>query len=364
MWDYILNLLGFAGTPEREPENHFEVTAKPQTDAPLDDPGDDDPFGIFSPHETQDWRVTRASSRRAEVPNTNLAEGNLVTRRRIAIALLDLPSSSDEDDDEACIFAPNHPGSNAVASGMTADVYQQTHSELGSVAMKRLIMHEGASLEALQRHLYHEVTVHGQLHHENIVRLHGFDMMQLEMTLEWVEGMNLKQFIQTQPGCRVTWEFRGKAIARDIASALQHVHDKGIIHLDVKPDNILVPSADKNPVKLCDFGHSALLEPGKDFAQTASGSPLYMAPEIMRVGQATDKSDIYSFGMTLWEMTSGVEPFHGINSEAALLTAKQDSKRPDTTSIAPNAARLIQSMWSVKPKDRLSSEELVQRLMN
>ena len=139
-----------------------------------------------------------------------------------------------------------------------------------------------------------------QVSHPNVCRLH--DIVEIEghtfLAMEYVDGEDLASLL-----ARIGRLAPDKAIdvARDLCAALAAVHDKGIVHRDLKPANVLVDG--RGRARLTDFGLAIGLETPEPGA--IAGTPAYMAPEQLRGGEITFRSDLYALGLILYEMFTG-----------------------------------------------------------
>ena len=192
--------------------------------------------------------------------------------------------------------------------GGTAEVYRARDTHLGrTVAIKILTEAGMANPEAHARFLS-EARLTGGLVHENIIGFYDYGDHEGRpfLVTEYFDGESLGNAIR---GWR-TGDLRNKLlIARQIAGGLAYVHSKGVIHRDVKPDNVWIDGSGR--VKLIDFG----VAKSEEFSITAAGftlgTPYYMAPEQVRGDKPTPLVDIYSFGVLLFELVTGVRPFEG-----------------------------------------------------
>jgi serine/threonine protein kinase len=154
-----------------------------------------------------------------------------------------------------------------------------------------------------------EAKVLGSLAHPYIVRLLGLEEPGL-LLMEFIEGQTLASMIDEARAHRLGVS-DAMRVAIHLAAALQHVHARGFIHLDVKPANVMI-SGNGRPI-LFDFGSARgmdALRPGR-----VTGTDLYIAPEECALGEATPASDVFSFGVSLYEMLTGEVPF-GKGTEA------------------------------------------------
>jgi serine/threonine protein kinase len=207
--------------------------------------------------------------------------------------------------------------------------------------------------------LKHEYVVGSTLDHRACIKTYEYDNTSngAYMLLELFKTPNLKQHIINGPK---KLQYRAKEILTEAAAGLAHLHEKGWVHRDIKPDNFLVN--DENVVKLIDFnltqkpaGALSKLFGGRTKVQ---GTHSYMAPEQIR-GQALDaRADIYSFGCMIYEFFNGKAPFTA-NSPNELLQRHLTSKAPDLTvvdkNITPEFAKYVQSMMAKDPAARPAS---------
>ena len=175
------------------------------------------------------------------------------------------------------------------------------------VALKLLIAGRDASDAQLRRFL-REARAASSLRHEHIVTVHdlGEDRGRLYLAMDRIEGRSLGEIVASEGPIAPRRAFE---IGQQIARALQHAHEHGIVHRDVKPDNILIEC--ERPAYLTDFGLAREL--GEDARLTATGqvvgTPAYAAPEQL-AGHAVDaRADLYSLGATLFDAIAGKPPF-------------------------------------------------------
>lgn len=172
------------------------------------------------------------------------------------------------------------------------------------------------------------------LNHPNVVKVYdvcfGEDIQYIVM--EHVEGITLKEFIQKQK--ILDWK-EALIVVVQILKALSHAHDKGVIHRDIKPQNILLlPNA---TIKVTDFGIASFKrgEIKSPVETEALGSVHYVSPEQAQGEYTDEKSDIYSVGIVLYEMLTGKPPFEGGSDEdIALMHIHRDPVKPSTLNAA------------------------------
>jgi len=195
-----------------------------------------------------------------------------------------------------------------INSGGMADIWLATDADGKTFAVRKLHRHLRFSLVARRRFL-NGCEILKQIHdHEHVISYleHGKIDGALYCLMEYIEGANLKQLFAT--GDPVLHEFVGNILI-DMAVALEHVHDSGFMHLDFKPENVLVTRGGN--VRLLDFD---LARPRPDKPKKMSrnpGTPAYMSPEQLLREPYDHRVDIFAYGVTAYELLTGEKPFTG-----------------------------------------------------
>ena len=228
-----------------------------------------------------------------------------------------------------------------LGSGGMGEVYKATDTRLGrTVAIKFL---KGAYTDRLDR----EARAIAALNHPNICTIH--DVGPDYLVMEYLEGAPLGSPVPLENAMR---------LALQIAAALEAAHAKGIVHRDLKPGNIFVTQAG---VKLLDFG-LAKLRAGQDGsddtlsmtqAGTVVGTAAYMSPEQAQAKPLDARSDIFSFGLVLYEMLSGQRAFSADTGIAIMAAIVRDEPRP--LKVAPELERIIARCLRKNPADRFQT---------
>ena len=214
---------------------------------------------------------------------------------------------------------------NHIGSGGMADVYRaRCHRENRYVAIK-ILRQEFNEDEAFVRRFIAEAKATAGLDHPNIVRIYnaGHDQGYHYIVMELCEGTTLKRYIRRygRLSVRETVDF-----SKQMARGIQAAHAIGLVHRDIKPQNILV--SDSGKLKVADFG-IARAASGDTMSQNMMGSVHYLSPEQARGGYADQRSDIYSLGITMYEMATGHVPFDGENEVTiALMHLKNEITPP------------------------------------
>jgi serine/threonine protein kinase len=220
-----------------------------------------------------------------------------------------------------------------IAVGGMGKVYRAEQMPLGrDVALKVLHVEGAASQDdpQFQKRFSREASILARLQHPNIVTVFDYGQIEGEPTakffisMEYLDGETLGRRIDTLGGMTADETVR---VARPIARGLTEAHAQGVIHRDLKPSNvILVPARDgEDIVKIVDFGIVKIIGDDTNSEELTKdgafiGSPKYMAPEQIDDGGEIDaRSDIYAFGIILYQCLSGTVPFHGATSLQTLM---------------------------------------------
>lgn len=214
-----------------------------------------------------------------------------------------------------------------IGVGGMAEVYKAYDCIEDRVVAVKILKEEYISNEEFITRFKNESKAIAVLNHPNIVRVYDVsfgDLIQY-IVMEYVDGITLKQYIAKQGSLR--WK-DAVYLTIQVLRALQHAHDKGIVHRDVKPQNIMLLS--DGTIKVTDFGIARFARSEhKTMTDKAIGSVHYISPEQAR-GDATDeKADIYSVGVMLYEMLTGRLPFEADSAvSVAIMQLQQDPVLP------------------------------------
>ena len=176
-----------------------------------------------------------------------------------------------------------------------------------------------------------------------VTLVHDFDQTEdgaLFIVMEWLEGRVLSEVIQH----RALDLPRAVRLATQIAEGLEAAHRANVVHRDVKPQNIMVLEAGDD-IKLMDFGIARLRDSGTSLtrAGTMMGTPDYMAPEQIEGQDITEKTDMYSFGIVLYEMLTGMVPFRA-STQAAVLTKQLQEQPVPPSRLRPEIPRDLEAI--------------------
>jgi eukaryotic-like serine/threonine-protein kinase len=211
-------------------------------------------------------------------------------------------------------------------------IYLAHHLRIGRRVAIKMLRPELASDPVAVRRFFAEARAVNRIDHENIVEIHDFvhnEHGYTYLVLEFLVGRDLLTLIESDSGVPLA---RAIDIMAQVSRALAAAHEAGVVHRDLKPENIfLTETADGTDfVKLLDFGIAKLLCPGGSprltRAGTAVGTPNYISPEQALGAEVDHRADIYSFGLILYELTTGRRPFAA--ADVVETVAKQVTEVP------------------------------------
>jgi eukaryotic-like serine/threonine-protein kinase len=334
-------------------------------------------LGLISPEQLnaalEKQTTLRASSAKSRLGET-LIIMNLLTVEQVKKVLSEQRKRRQADADK--ILPMEHFGEYRLLSKLGEGgmgVVYKAHDPLADrfIALKVLRKNFGANREFLDR-FDREARLAGSLSHRHIVTCYtaGVKNGVQYMALEFVEGTTLKSEI-TRWGGRVP-EHEALRVAHDIAVGLAHAHEKGVVHRDIKPDNILV--AHDGTVKISDFGTAKSVLDNESLTQTGMiiGTPYYISPEQVRALKDVDhRADLYALGGTLYHMLTGHVPFYAptvLEIMRAHLNAELENPADLNPQLSGDAVQIVTKLMAKEPTERYqAAQELVEdldRVMN
>lgn len=216
-------------------------------------------------------------------------------------------------------------------TGGTANVYFGIDLNTGLPVAVKELKSSMFKNEFVRNKFIEEANHYLYLDHPNIVKLNDFIITNENhyLVMEYVDGKNLLEYMTTVTGPLPVQNVA--LLLNEVLSALTYVHERNLMHLDVKPSNIML--SNNNSVKMVDFGISQ--EKKNETNQFQTGSPAYMSPEQVMEGELDLQSDIYSTGITMYELLTGKTPFYSCESRAALFQAIKNNKMPQIKPVNP-----------------------------
>lgn len=214
-----------------------------------------------------------------------------------------------------------------IGVGGMAVVYKAYDNQENRTVAVKILKEEFVSNQEFIRRFKNESKAIAMLSHQNIVKVYDVsfgDLIQY-IVMEYIEGITLKEFIEREGSLR--WK-DAVHFTIQILRGLQHAHDKGIVHRDVKPQNIMV--LPDGTIKVTDFGIARFARSDqRTITDKAIGSVHYISPEQAKGEKTDEKSDIYSVGVLLYEMLTGQMPFQAESAvSVAIMQLQREPKSP------------------------------------
>jgi len=243
-----------------------------------------------------------------------------------------------------------------IARGRLSTLYRGTHVQTGEVAAIKVLSDYACRVaDKLTRKLKKDWEGQRQLklEHRHVVRTIacGKEHGRYYIIMEYLPGGNLQDLLRS--GAQ-SIEGRRVEIVRQAGRGLEYVHEQGIIHRDICPRNVMISAY--GAAKLIDFGVAA--ERGERIRNTGqrTGRPVYMAPELIRTNRFNDQTDIYAYGVSLYEAVTGDRPFHLVDDPYKAMTAKLNMDPVPARKLRPSLSqrleRVILRGMAPSPKDR------------
>lgn len=249
-----------------------------------------------------------------------------------------------------------------IGSGGMADVYKAKDHRLNRFVAVKTLKAEYSGDTSFVAKFRGEAQSCAGMTHPNIVSVFdvGDDGDLHYIVMELIQGITLKRFIERKGKLDVK---EAVGIAIQIAQGLDAAHQNHVVHRDIKPQNILISREGK--VKVADFG-IAKAATTNTINQSPVGSVHYLSPEQARGGYSDERSDIYSLGVTIYEMLAGRVPFTGDNSVSVALLHIQGEATPLSElnpDVSPALEKIVQKCMQKKPERRyMTASELIQDL--
>ena len=266
-------------------------------------------------------------------------------------------------------FAGRYEILDTIGSGGMGVVYKARDQELGEeVAIKMLRPDILRGDDTAIQRLKAETRLARRISHRNVVRTHDFGEHQgaCYVTMEYVEGMTVRRLIETRGRLSVS---AALAIAAQLSDALDVAHRQGVVHRDIKPQNLLLDA--DGVLKVMDFGVARLVEQTTVLTQAGMvvGTPSYMSPEQLLAEDVDGRSDLYSAGVVLYECLTGRLPFEARTPVSLIAKLLHDEPAPPETvnpDIPPALSALIMRLLAKsagdRPKDAAELGELLSHL--
>ena len=264
------------------------------------------------------------------------------------------------------LFAGRYEIQGVLGKGGMGIVYRAHDRDLDDLVAIKTLRSDAVSADpSLLDRFKQEIRLARRITHPNILRTHDLGEANglRYLSMEYVKGITLKHLVETDEILPLPVALR---IAKQMCAGLAAAHEAGVIHRDIKPQNILIEPT--GGLKIMDFGIARLTEDrGMTATGTVIGTPDYMSPEQARGLPLDFRSDIYSTGVVLYELFTGTLPFEGDSPLAVVLKHVQEkppSPQAKNPKIDPRVAAIILKCMQKDPADRYHSvNELYEALI-
>lgn len=247
-----------------------------------------------------------------------------------------------------------------LGKGAMGVVYQGRDPKIGRVvAIKTMALSqefEAEELDEARSRFFREAETAGRLNHPNIVTIYdaGEEHDLAYIAMEFLKGKDLVPY--TKAGALLPLPKALSIVAR-VADALHYAHAQGVVHRDIKPANIMY-EPESDTVKVTDFGIARVTDSSKTKTGMVLGTPSFMSPEQLAGKKIDGRSDLFSLGVTLYQMTCGKLPFHG-DSMAQLMFRIANDRHPDILSLNPDLPpclrEIIEAALAKSPEERFQN---------
>ena len=232
-----------------------------------------------------------------------------------------------------------------IGEGAFGKVYKGQRKCTNQIVAIKKIVKKGKKEKEL-KNLRQEIDILHRLYHENIIQC--LDSFETNSEFCLVTELATGQLYEIVQEDKKLPEKQIKEIALQLTSALFYLHNNNIIHRDIKPQNVLISAS--GIIKICDFGFARAID-NKTMITSIKGTPLYMAPELLKEYPYNKKADLWSLGVILYELYVGQPPFYTNNFQTLLhKIAKEEIRYPD--SMSPEFKDFLKGLLVKNPKDR------------
>jgi len=247
----------------------------------------------------------------------------------------------------------------SIGIGGMGEVFKAIHETLDRVVALKVIHPELLSNADIIERFYKEAKIQAQMTHPNIVTV--FDFLEVEnsyfLVMEYIEGESIGKVIKRQGPLEINFSLN---IFKQILSGIAHAHSKGVIHRDIKPNNFILTNRE---VKITDFGIAHIVsDSAHTVAGTVLGTPKYMSPEQILGEKIDHRSDVYSLGVSFYEILAGKVPFgSNTNSDYEIKKGHVELTPTSIIEIRPDVSKeleyAIAKSMAKKPEARFQSAD-------
>lgn len=245
-----------------------------------------------------------------------------------------------------------------IGGGASGTVWRAVDRTSGEEVAVKLLREELVPQPKMVMRFVQERAILGALQHENIVPVRDLLTVgdSLGLVMDLVPGGSVRQLLR---GRGTLTPAQAATVMAGVAAGLSHAHRMGVVHRDLKPDNILVGDPDRLDVRLTDFGIARVLDaPTLTTTGALVGTPNYLAPEVVDGARPTPAADVYAFGIVLYELVVGRPPYAG-HTPRTVLKRHTDQHPERHPGIPDDLWRTIAACVDKSPAKRPSAAELV-----
>jgi len=251
-----------------------------------------------------------------------------------------------------------------LGKGSYAEVYLGRNCQSGQICALKVqkwteLLAKGGT--KLKKQLANEIEIMKNLRDRHVVALYDFEVVAdsnrnlLVLALEYCSGGDMDEYMK-QVGPAGMKEDDAIHWCKQLKDGLKFLRDQGIIHRDLKPGNLLLSTGDRDDavLKITDFTFARYIQPN-DLATTLVGTPLYMAPEIFQDRQYTDKGDLWSVGVIMYQMLTGKVPYNGNDLHDLVSNVRKNNLTWNTKNTISNEMKLlVEKLMEKDPTKRIN----------
>ena len=318
---------------------------------------EDDPSVAINPLEQEEKQPAKSLAQRfSEIRGgPEAGRSNSQDDTRVSPKPRPTPEVRPEDIEAGSVLLDRYKVLRKIGSGGFSTVFLVEDNAINDELIVKILSPHLSADENMGKRFVQELKLARRISHKNVIRIH--DLLQIGVargiSMEYFPGRDLGEVLDE---CRKLPSGRCVAIARQICEGLAAAHDAGVIHRDIKPANVLVGEGDE--VKIVDFGLANVTQEAENrLTRTGHlvGTPHYMAPESIRGEEVGDQSDLYSFGVMMYEMLTGKLPYDGDNPMNVLFR-HLDGDAPPVHEIEKSVdevlSRVVMRAMALRPADR------------
>jgi serine/threonine protein kinase len=247
-----------------------------------------------------------------------------------------------------------------IGEGGMGSVYLAEHSQMNRKVAIKVLHPQYTKIEEIKVRFKNEASTMAHLQHPNIVTLLDYieDETGMYLIMEFIQGTPLDEYILNKTGPMP--EEKAVPIMLQVLSAFSYAHAQKVVHRDIKPANIIV--CDDGTVKILDFGIARLLGEGnQNLTKTGTqmGTVFYMSPEQVQGKKVDHRSDIYSLGVTFYQMLTGVNPYKGLTTDYEVYSRIVKEDLPDPLSVYPGVPEYFKQIL-----DKALAKDIEKRFQN